>query len=150
MNLGEKGFELIKEFEGCKLESYKCSAGVWTIGYGSTFYEDGTPVKEGEKITQERADELFQRTLVSYVNCVLKGLGKTKVNQNQFDAMVSLTYNIGCGNFKKSSVLSKTNINPKDASIANSFLLWNKAGGKVIKGLTRRREAEAELFFTVN
>jgi lysozyme len=149
MKLEEKGFKLIKTFEGCKLESYKCSAGVWTIGFGSTFYEDGSPVKEGEEITQERAEELFQRTLVSYVNCVNKFV-KSKISQNQFDAMVSLTYNIGCGNFKKSSVLSKVNKNAKDPSIADSFLLWNKAKGKVIKGLQRRREAEAELYFTVN
>ena len=149
MKLGSKGFNLIKEFEGCKLLVYKCSAGVWTIGWGSTYYENGTRVKEGDKITQERADELFLNTLQPYVECVNKNL-KTKVSQNKFDAMVSLTYNIGCGGFKRSSVLKKTNINPNDPSIANSFLLWNKANGKVIKGLKRRREKEGELFFTVN
>jgi lysozyme len=149
MKLGEKGFSIIKKFEGCKLTAYLCSAKVATIGFGSTFYEDGSPVKLGDKITQERAEELFQRTLISYVNCVNK-LVKSKISQNQFDAMVSLCYNIGCGNFKKSSVLSKTNKNPKDPSITDSFLLWNKAGGKVIKGLTTRRNAEAELFTTVD
>lgn len=149
MDLGDKGFNLIKQFEGCELLAYKCSAGVWTIGWGSTFYADGKPVKEGDTISQDEADELFKRTLVAYVNCVNKQI-KTKINQNQFDALVSLAYNIGCGNFKKSSVLRQTNINPKDPSITNSFLLWNKAKGKVIKGLTNRRIAEAELFTTVD
>lgn len=147
MELGNNGWKLIQRFEGCKLDSYQDVVGIWTIGWGSTFYADGTPVKEGETITQDEADKLFKLTLVSYVKCVTKAL-KTKVSQNQFDAMVSLCYNIGCGNFKKSSVLSKTNANPNDATITNSFLLWNKASGKVVKGLTNRRTAEAELFTT--
>jgi lysozyme len=149
MELGVLGWKLIREFEGCKLEAYLCSASVATIGWGSTFYADGTPVKLGDTITQDEADKLFKLTLVSYVKCVAKQL-KTKVSQNQFDAMVSLCYNIGCGNFKKSSVLSKTNANPNDPTITNSFLLWNKASGKIVKGLTRRREAEGILFTTVD
>ena len=145
MKLGVNGWNLIKEFEGCKLEAYLCQAKIWTIGWGSTYYPDGSRVKEGDTITQAEADELFLNTIHPYVECVNKNL-KSKVNQNQFDALVSLTYNIGCGGLKRSSVLKKTNINPKDPSIANSFLLWNKAGGKVSKGLQRRREAEKNLF----
>lgn len=150
MNISEKGLNFISGFEGTKLTAYKCSAGVWTIGIGSTFYLDGKPVQEGDTITQDEAKILFKNTLVNFENCVTKALAKTKVNQNQFDALVSLAYNIGCGNFKKSSVLRLTIANAKDPSIANSFLMWNKAAGKVIKGLTRRREAEAQLFFTVD
>lgn len=147
MKLGEKGFALIKEFEGCKLKAYLCSAGVWTIGWGSTYYQDGSRVKEGDKITQAEADELFLNTLQPYVECVNKHL-KTSVNQNQFDALVSLVYNIGCGGFKKSSVLRFVNLNPNGDNIGPAFLLWNKAGGKVIKGLQRRRAAESELYYS--
>jgi len=150
MKLGENGFALIKEFEGCKLEAYKCSASVWTIGWGSTFYLDGKPVKEGDTCTQDEADKLFKNTLINFERCVVKALGKIKISQNKFDALVSLAYNIGCGNFRKSSVLRLTKANPNDPSIANAFLMWNKAGGKVVRGLTRRREAEAELFFKID
>lgn len=148
MKLSEKNVKFIQSFEGCKLEAYLCQAQVWTIGWGSTYYPDGSRVKEGDKITQAQADELFINTIQPYVDCVNKNL-KTKVSQNKFDAMVSLTYNIGCGGFKRSSVLKKTNINPNDPSIANSFLLWNKIKGKVSNGLQRRREAEKNLYFTV-
>lgn len=150
MKLGVLGFELIKKFEGCKLTAYKCSAGVWTLGWGSTFYLDGTPVKEGDTCTQEQADELFKNTLVNFENCVRKAIAKIKINQNQFDAMVSLAYNIGCGNFRKSSVLRLTIANPNDPAIPNAFLMWNKIKGKVSNGLTRRRESEAILFTTVD
>jgi lysozyme len=150
MKVSDKGIKLLHQFEGCKLTAYLCPAKVWTIGYGNTFYLDGKPVQEGDTITQDEAGALFKNILVNFENCVLKGLGKTKVNQNQFDALVSLSYNIGCGNFRKSSVLRLTVANPNDPAIANAFLLWNKAGGKVSRGLTRRRTAEAELFTTVD
>lgn len=150
MKVSQKGLDLITSFEGIKLTAYKCSAGVWTLGIGSTFYADGIPVKEGDTCTLEKAHELFKLTLVNFENCVLKGLGKTKVSQNKFDSLVSLAYNIGCGNFRKSSVLRLTVANPNDPAIANAFLMWNKAGGKVVRGLTRRREAETENFFSVD
>lgn len=148
MKVSDKGIKLLHQFEGCKLEAYLCPASIPTIGYGNTFYLDGTPVKLGDKITQEQANELFKNTLVNFENCVLKALGKTKVNQNQFDAMVSLCYNIGCGNFRKSSVLRFVSLNPNDPAIETAFLLWNKIGGKVSKGLQRRREAESSLYFS--
>jgi len=146
MELGNNGFNLIKQFEGCKLNSYKCSAGVWTIGYGSTYYLDNTMVKENQSINQDQAENLYKKTLLSYVNCVNK-LVKSKINQNQFDSLVSICYNIGCGNLGKSSLIKKVNINPNDPTISESFSLWNKAGGKVIRGLTTRRASEAKLYF---
>jgi lysozyme len=150
MKVSEKGINLLHQFEGCELEAYLCPAKIWTIGYGNTFYLDGTPVKEGDVITKEQAEELFKNILVNFENCVLKSLGKTKISQNKFDALVSLAYNIGCGNFRKSTVIKRTIANPNDPSIANAFLMWNKIKGKVSRGLTRRREAEAQLFFTVD
>jgi len=148
MKVSDKGLDLITSFEGIKLTAYKCSAGVWTLGIGSTFYADGTPVKEGDTCTLQEAHELFKLTLVNFENCVLRGLGKTKVNQNQFDALVSLAYNIGCGNFRKSSVLRFVSLNPNDPAIETAFLMWNKIGGKVSNGLQRRRDAEKTLYFS--
>lgn len=150
MKVSDKGIALLHKFEGCKLEAYLCPAKVWTIGYGNTFYLDGTPVKEGDKITQEQANELFKNILVNFEKCVLKALGKTKVNQNQFDALVSLTYNIGCGAMAKSTVMRLTKANPNDPAIANAFLMWNKIKGKVSNGLQRRRAAENELYYSTN
>jgi lysozyme len=150
MKVSEKGCKLLHQFEGCKLTAYLCPAKIFTIGFGNTFYLDGTPVKQGDKITEEQAEELFKSILVNFENCVLKALGKTKVSQNKFDALVSLAYNIGCGNFRKSSVLRLTIANPNDPAIANAFLMWNKIKGKVSNGLTSRREQEAILFTTVD
>ena len=147
--IGKRGLALIQEFEGCRLTAYQCSAGVWTIGFGNTFYEDGSPVKKGDEIDQVRANVLFLEIVKKFVTGVNK-LVTSKVTQNQFDSMVSLAFNIGLGNFKKSSVLRKVNIDPSDTdSIGESFLLWNKAAGKVLKGLIRRRLAEVKLYLTL-
>ena len=148
--IGLKGLALIKEFEGCKLTAYKCSAGVWTIGFGNTFYEDGSAVKKGDTIDQESANILFLKIVEVFVKGVNK-LITSEVTQNQFDAMVSLSFNIGLGNFKRSSVLRKVNNKPEDVhSIGESFLLWNKAGGNILNGLVRRRIAEVKLFLTID
>jgi len=146
MKVNEEGYALIKHFEGCRLKSYRCPAGVFTIGFGNTFYENGDKVKEGDVITQQRADELakfiIDQFAVSIAPFILQPL-----NDNQFSACVSLAYNIGTGGFKRSSVFKKLNINPNDATIADSFRLWNKGGGKVLAGLVKRREAEIALYF---
>ena len=128
------------------LNAYQCSAGKWTIGYGNTFYEDGTSVKSGDKISKERAEILLNLILVTFENDVKK-LVKSNINQYQFDALVSFAYNCGVGNLKASTLLKKVNINPSDASIKSEFLKWNKAGGKILLGLTKRREAESNLYF---
>jgi lysozyme len=146
MKVNAEGYALLKRFEGCVLKAYKCPAGVWTIGFGNTFYEDGTKVKEGDVITQKRADELAKFIVEQFANSIREMI-KQPLNENQFSACVSLAYNIGTGGFKKSSVLRKLNANPLDASIADSFRLWNKGGGKVLRGLVNRREAEIQLYF---
>ncbi|WP_293933128.1 lysozyme [Sphingobacterium sp. UBA6645] len=152
MRTGEKGLKLIEEFEvGDNLKKYLTAyqdvVGVWTIGIGSTYYEDGSRVKKGDKITEQRARELFANILVRYENDV-KRVIKVALNQNQFDALVSFTYNLGGTNLASSTLAKRVNNNPCDADIRNQFMRWNKAGGKVYAGLTRRRKAEADLYFS--
>ncbi len=146
MKLNKAGSDLIKSFEGLKLNAYKCSANKETIGYGNTFYEDGTPVKMGDTITKERAESLFELISDSFAAKV-KPVVTSAVNENQFAALVSFAYNCGIGNLKSSTLLRKVNANPNDTTIRAEFLKWNKASGKVLAGLTRRREAEANLYF---
>jgi lysozyme len=147
MKVNNLGIDLMHFFEGCKLEAYQCSAKVWTIGWGNTFYENGTPVKQGDKITQDRADSLFVFVANKFAD-EIKKLIKTNLSENQFSALVCFAYNVGTGNLAKSTLLKKVNANPNDATIANEFLRWNKAGGKELLGLTRRRTAESKLYFT--
>lgn len=146
MKVNAEGYALLKKFEGCRLKSYLCPSAVWTIGYGNTFYEDGTKVKEGDVITQARAEQLAKNVIDKFAVSVRALITQT-LNENQFSACVSLAYNIGTGGFKKSSVLRKVNANPNDPTIADSFRLWNKGGGKVLAGLVKRREAEIQLYF---
>ena len=145
MEINKAGKDLIKRFEGCKLKAYKCPANVWTIGFGNTFYEDGTKVKEGDVITQERADELFDIIISDFVR-MTDALVKSDVTENNFSALVSFTFNVGTGNLKKSTLLRKVNANPKDPSIRAEFMKWTRANNVVLKGLVRRREAEAKLY----
>jgi lysozyme len=147
MKVNNLGIDLMHFFEGCKLEAYQCSAKVWTIGWGNTFYENGTPVKQGDKITQDRANSLFVFVANKFAD-EIKKLIKTNLSENQFSALVCFAYNVGTGNLAKSTLLKKVNANPNDATIANEFLRWNKAGGKELLGLTRRRTAESKLYFT--
>lgn len=146
MKVNAKGIRLIQLFEGCKLQAYQCSAKKWTIGWGNTYFEDRTPVKQGDKITQLRADSLLKFILDEFAIMVRKEL-KKELNQNQFSALVSFTYNVGVGNLKSSTLLKKVNINPNDPTIKNEFAKWNKAGGQILAGLSRRREAESKLYF---
>lgn len=146
MKLNKAGADLIKSFEGLKLSAYKCSANKETIGYGNTFYEDGTPVKLGDKITKERADSLFELISDDFAKKVVP-LVKSQVNENQFGALVSFAYNAGIGNLKSSTLLKKVNANPSDASIRLEFMKWVRANGKELAGLARRRKAEADLYF---
>jgi len=145
MEINKAGRDLIKRFEGCKLKAYKCPANVWTIGWGQTFYPDGTKVKEGDVITQERADELFDIIINDFAR-MTDALVKSEVTENNFAALVSFTFNVGTGNLKKSTLLKKVNANPKDPSIKAEFMKWTRANNVVLKGLVRRREAEAKLY----
>ncbi len=144
MQTSEKGIALIKQFEGCKLTAYQDSVGVWTIGYGWTQPVEGKPIRAGMTIKQETAERLLKTGLVSYESD-LSRLVKVGLTQGQFDALVSFTYNLGARSLSTSTLLRKLNAGDY-AGAADEFLRWNKAGGKVLKGLTRRREAERALF----
>ncbi|HCU0591192.1 TPA: lysozyme [Enterobacter roggenkampii] len=146
MQTSDKGIALIKEFEGCKLTAYQDSVGVWTIGYGWTKPVDGKPIRAGMTINQETAERLLKTGLVSYESDVSR-LVKVGLTQGQFDALVSFTYNLGARSLSTSTLLRKLNAGDY-AGAADEFLRWNKAGGKVLNGLTRRREAERALFLS--
>ena len=148
MRTSDNGIRLIQEFEGLRLTSYLCSAGVPTIGYGATYYQDGTKVKLGQTITREQANQLLKDHLKQFEGSVIGLLNKTKVNQNQFDALVSFAFNLGAANLAKSQLLRFIKANPNDPKIAAEFAKWNRAGGEVSRGLVRRRKKEAELYFT--
>lgn len=139
MKTSSKGVSLIKQFEGCRLKAYKCPAGVWTIGYGHT-----AGVKEGDIITQETAESYLRNDLVQYEKAVMNYDGIYHFNQNQFDALVSFTYNCGAGNLKNLTQSGKRTI----TQISEKLLLYNKAGGVTLLGLQRRRAAEKVLFDT--
>lgn len=140
--------ELIKEFEGLSLKPYLCPAGVPTIGYGNTRYADGTKVKMTDKpLTIDQAERLFEFYHNQFKSSV-KNRIKSEINENQLEALTSFAYNVGLGNLDKSTLLKKVNLDPNDKTISSEFLRWNKAGGKVLNGLTKRREAEANLYFS--
>ena len=146
MQISDKGIALIKQFEGCKLTAYQDSVGVWTIGYGWTKPVDGKPIRAGMTIKQETAERLLKTGLVSYENDVSR-LVKVDLTQGQFDALVSFTYNLGARSLSTSTLLRKLNAGDY-AGASDEFLRWNKAGGKVLNGLSRRREAERALFLS--
>lgn len=134
MKINNAGLELIKSFEGCRLVAYKCPADVWTIGYGHT-----AGVYEGQVITQAQADNMLKSDMKKYEKYVTDNV-KLPLNENQFSALVSFCYNCGVGNLK---TLVK---NRNTQQIADAMILYNKASGKVLAGLVRRREAERKLF----
>lgn len=141
MKTGSKGIELIKLFEGFKAEAYLCPANVWTIGYGTT-----SGVKRGQTVTIKEAEDLLQKDLVKFENTVNSAV-KVKLTQDQFDALVSFVYNVGPGNFRSSTLLSLLNQGDY-ASVPFQMARWNRANGRVLAGLTRRRKAEGDLFRT--
>ncbi len=153
-----EGIKLIHSFEKCVLKAYKCPAGKWTIGWGNTFYENGKPVKQGDVITQERADKLFEAILSGFVKMAQKAI-TSNVTASQFSAFVSALYNVGPGEPGKkagliwlldgrpSTLLRKINANPNDPAIRQQFLAWVSPGSGYENGLRRRRKAEADLYF---
>lgn len=132
--------EIIKQSEGLRLEAYLCPAGVWTIGYGHT----GKDVVEGMKITRGEAEKLLEGDLEKFEKDILK-MVKVGLTQNQFDALVSFTYNVGGGALKTSTLLKKLNAGDYMGA-ADEFLKWTKAGGKELPGLVKRRRTERALF----
>ncbi len=141
------GQKFLSEREGTKYKSYQDSKGVWTIGRGITYYEDGTKVKKGDTISVEREIQLFNNTIQYYVRKVNEYV-TSNINQNQFNALVSFVYNIGTGAFKTSTILRLINKNPNDKNIRAQFMRWVYSGGKKIPGLVNRRKYESDLYFS--
>ena len=138
------GINLICGFEGLKLKAYDDGVGVWTIGFGTTIYPNGIKVKKGDTCTTEQAKAYMAHDLKKFESAVNSAV-TVPINQNQFDALVSLTYNIGTGAFKESTLLKKLNAGDCRGASAQ-FVVWNKGGGKVMQGLVNRRAVERELF----
>jgi len=132
---------IIKEFEGLRLKAYRCPAGKWTLGYGTTF-----GVEEGNVITKEQAEEMLSEDVASFAKRI-ENLIKVKTTDNQFCSLVSLCYNIGIGNFKNSTLLKYLN-NGWFEQIPSQFMRWNKIKGEEVGGLTRRRKAEVALWLS--
>ena len=147
MKPSQKAVDLIKQFEGFSANAYLCPANVPTIGYGSTAWGNGQKVKMGEIVSMTTAEKLLLVDLEKRAK-FLQGLN---VNQNQFDALTSFVYNLGVGALKASTLFWKVQQDSNDPTIRAEFMKWNKArvGGKLIelKGLTRRRDAEANLYY---
>lgn len=146
MRASENGINLIKQFEGCRLTAYQDSVGVWTIGYGWTQPVDGKPIAKDMIITQQKANQLLTEGVAQYEKGVTN-LVTVQLNQNQYDALVDFAYNLGVNALKGSTLLKKLNAGDY-AGAANEFTKWNKAGGKELAGLMRRREAEKSLFLS--
>ena len=148
MKLNNSGYLLITEFEGFSAKPYLCSAKVPTIGFGNTYYTNGTKITLLDKpITRVQAFEMFKHIADKFASKVSK-LVTNPLNQNQFNALVSLAYNIGIAAFTNSTLLKKVNINHNDKSIELEFLKWNKVNKKEVAGLTRRRLYESKVYFS--
>lgn len=157
--VGRRGVELIREWEKLKLRAYKDVGEVWTIGWGNTRYEDGTPVKEGDEVSELEAELLFAHYVQGFGLVVDKVLG-VEVEDNQFGALVSFAYNVGESAFSESTLLVRVNKDPLDEEIAGysvgedgiaeedscEFMRWVRVAGEVNKGLRRRRQAECDLY----
>jgi lysozyme len=138
--IGKAGLDLVKSFEGLKLRAYLCPAKVWTIGYGST----GPHVTPGKVITEAQANDLLQDDLDRFEKAVTR-LVTVPLTQNQYDALVSFAFNVGISALERSTLLKRVNAKLFDQARAE-FAKWNRAGGRPLAGLTRRRAAEAALF----
>jgi lysozyme len=141
MKTSDKGIDLIKKYEGFIPKAYMCPAGKWTIGYGHTLN-----VKSTDVISLDEAEYFLKKDVEFAENEVNRH--NLNINQNQFDALVSFVFNLGVGNFARSTLLKKIKSNPNDSTIREEFERWVYGGGKVLKGLVRRRKEEADLYFT--
>lgn len=143
--LSKKGVELIKHFEGFRENAYKCPAGVVTIGYGSTYYENGSKINISDRIDVEHATDLLNGTL-RFFELEVDKMTRDDITQDQFDALVSFAYNAGSQALRGSTLLKKVNKDPNDKTISLEFTKWVKAGGKTLQGLVTRRISEAKLY----
>lgn len=141
MKTSSKGFALLGDLEGLRLKAYQCTAGVWTIGYGHT-----SGVKKGDVCTVQQAIDWLRDDVRSTENAVNSHV--LKLNQNQFDALVSFTFNVGSGNLRKSTLLKKIKANPNDKTIVDEFGKWVYSGGVKTPGLISRRKKEADFYFS--
>ncbi|MEM9838313.1 MAG: lysozyme [Pseudomonadota bacterium] len=144
MRIGQRGLDLIKEFEGLELEAYQDIVGIWTIGYGHTAKAGQPEVIPGMEITEQEAERILQSDLRPFEDAVESAV-KVEISQNMFDALVSITFNIGPTAMRNSTFIRRLNARDYPGA-ADAMLMWNKAGGKVVAGLARRREAERALF----
>jgi lysozyme len=141
-----KGIAIIRKYEGLRLQAYICPSGLATIGFGATFYENGSRVQLGDKITRDRADQLLFFQVKLFAEEVRRTV-KSNINENQLGALVSFCFNVGGDAFGKSTLARKVNANPSDSTIRNEFMRWTRGGGKVLPGLVKRREEEANLYY---
>ena len=139
MRISANGIALLREFEGLRLVAYQDPVGIWTIGFGHT-----KTVRPGQRISMERAEQLLREDLAVFERCVDRAV-TVPMNQNEADALISWAFNVGCGAVARSTLVRKLNAGDR-AGAADEFLRWNKAGGKSLPGLSRRRRAERELF----
>ena len=146
MSVSNKGVDLICEFEGKRLVAYDDGVGVWTIGFGTIKYPNGVRVKKGDTCTLEQAKEYMRHDLIEFEHTVNSSV-KVPLNQNQFDALVSLSYNIGSSAFKSSTLVKKLNAGDYQGA-ADQFNVWINAGGKRMQGLVNRRDREKLLFLS--
>ena len=146
MSVSNKGVDLICEFEGKRLSAYDDGVGVWTIGFGTIKYPNGVRVKKGDTCTLEQAKEYMRHDLIEFEHTVNSSV-KVPLNQNQFDALVSLAYNIGSSAFKSSTLVKKLNTGDYQGA-ADQFNVWVNAGGKRMQGLVNRRDREKLLFLS--
>ena len=146
MSVSNKGVDLICEFEGKRLAAYDDGVGVWTIGFGTIKYPNGVRVKKGDTCTLEQAKEYMRHDLIEFEHTVNSSV-KVPLNQNQFDALVSLAYNIGSSAFKSSTLVKKLNTGDYQGA-ADQFNVWINAGGKRMQGLVNRRDKEKLLFLS--
>jgi lysozyme len=147
MKISENGLAMIRYWEGCELDAYDDGGGVWTIGYGTTRYPNGEPVKQGDTCTQEQADSWLASGAVSIAQDPVNSLVVVPVSQNQFDGLCDFTYNLGGGNLASSTLLRLLNEGDYPGAQAQ-FPRWNQVAGQPSQGLTNRRNAEANLFGT--
>lgn len=159
MKISEAGIQLIKSFEGCHNMPYKCPAALWTIGYGHVLYPDQARLKTPERglygikpehnrtFEYDEIDELLEADLLRFSTGVLRLCPAAADNQCHLDAMVSFSYNCGLGSLQSSTLRQRYNRGDYDGA-ADEFLKWNKSGGKILAGLTRRRAAERALFLS--
>ena len=147
MKLDNRGYLMICEFEGFSAKPYLCPAKLATIGYGNTFYRDGKKVTMVDPpITKIEAFDMFKDIADKFAKKV-SACVKTPINQNQFNSLVSFTYNVGVANFMNSTLLKRVNANHNDPDIRTQFLRWDKVGTKKLSGLTKRRIYEADNYF---